>query len=34
MKNIFGKAVLMASVLLLSMTGTSCSNEEKATPQK
>lgn len=34
MKNIFGKAVLVASVLLLSMTGISCSNEEKATPQK
>ncbi len=34
MKNIFGKAALAASVLLFSITGISCSNDEKATPEK
>ena len=34
MKNILGKAILLASALLFSITGTSCSNEDNATPEK
>lgn len=34
MKNILGKAVLLASALLFSITGTSCSNDDNATPEK
>lgn len=34
MKNILGKAVLLASALLFSMTGTSCSNDDNVTPEK
>ena len=34
MKNILGKAVLLASALLFSITGTSCSNDDKATPEQ
>ena len=34
MKNILGKAMLLASVLLFSITGTSCSNDDNATPEK
>lgn len=34
MKNILGKAVLLASALLFSITGTSCSNDDSATPEK
>ena len=33
MKNILGKAVLLASALLFSITGTSCSNDDNATPE-
>ena len=32
MKNILGKAILLASALLFSITGTRCSNEDIATP--
>ena len=34
MKNFIGKAVLMASALLFSLTGTSCSNDDNTTPEK
>ena len=34
MKNIFGKAILLASALLFSITGTSCSNDDNTTPEK
>jgi arabinogalactan endo-1,4-beta-galactosidase len=34
MKNILGKAILLASALLFSITGTSCSNDDNATPEK
>ena len=34
MKNILGKAMLLASALLFSITGTSCSNDDNATPEK
>ncbi len=34
MKHILGKAVLLASALLFSVTGTSCSNDDSATPEK
>ena len=34
MKNILGKAILLASALLFSIAGTSCSNEDNATPEK
>lgn len=34
MKNKFGKAILLASTLLFSITGTSCSNDDTATPEK
>lgn len=34
MKNILGKAMLLASALLFSVTGTSCSNDDSATPEK
>ena len=33
MKNIIGKAVLLASALLFSVTGTSCSDDNNATPE-
>lgn len=33
MKNILGKAMLLASALLFSVTGTSCSNDDHATPE-
>ena len=34
MKNIFGKAMLLATALLFSITGTSCSNDDNTTPEK
>lgn len=34
MKNILGKAMLLASALLFSITGTSCSNDDNTTPEK
>ena len=34
MKNIIGKTLLLASALLFSITGTSCSNDDNATPEK
>ena len=34
MKNIFGKAMLLASALLFSITGTSCSNDDTPTPEE
>ena len=34
MKNIFGKAILLATALLFSITGTSCSNDDNTTPEK
>lgn len=34
MKNIFGKAMLLASALLFSITGTSCSNDDNTTPEQ
>lgn len=34
MKNKFGKAILLASTLLFSITGTSCSNDDTATPEQ
>ncbi len=34
MKNLLGKAVLLASALLFSLTGTSCSNDDSTTPEK
>ena len=34
MKNILGKAILLASALLFSITGTSCSNDDNTTPEK
>ena len=34
MKNIIGKAVLLASALLFSVTGTSCSDDNNATPEQ
>ncbi len=34
MKNILGKAMLLASALLFSVTGTSCSNDDHATPEQ
>ena len=34
MKNILGKAILLASALLFSIAGTSCSNDDNATPEK
>ena len=34
MKNILGKAMLLASALLFSITGTSCSNDDNTTHEK
>ena len=34
MKNIFGKAILLATALLFSIMGTSCSNDDNTTPEK
>lgn len=34
MKNIIGKTLLLASALLFSITGTSCSNDDNTTPEK
>ena len=34
MNHILGKAILLASALLFSITGTSCSNDDNATPDK
>lgn len=34
MKNILGKAILLATALLFSITGTSCSNDDNTTPEK
>ena len=34
MKNMIGKALLLASTLMFSITGTSCSNDDAATPEQ
>lgn len=34
MKNIFGKAMLLATALLFSITGTSCSSDDSPVPEK
>lgn len=34
MKNMIGKALLLASTLMFSITGTSCSNDDTATPEQ
>lgn len=34
MKNILGKAILLASALLFSITGTSCSSDDAPVPEQ